>query len=212
MIIIGSTSTLCKELLQYDKSSIVIGRKNHYNAINYIQGRDLSSDDGIESVKKIINSILKESKEQNHSLVFLNGISEKNFKKSFYVNLYSTALISETFAQCIQKNGAKGNLVYVSSLAVKKGGKIEYASTKAGLEGLMNSIISNYSPNIRANIVLPGAFHSGMIADWNKEKINRITESLSMKRLANSSEVAHAIKFLTENNYINGAILNLNLY
>jgi NAD(P)-dependent dehydrogenase (short-subunit alcohol dehydrogenase family) len=211
IICIGSSSKLSQNFEKSKTKNIIfIGRNNPFNLNNWIQGFDLSNNDGIESELRLIAEILKTNTNQNElHLVLLNGVSSNSWEDSININLISTAKIADLFTSFLKKNHKYGSVVLLGSAASHFGEKLPYSMTKASLVGLMSVLNNKYSPYVRANMVLPGAFESGMTDDWNDEKKVKISETTYQNRLATRDEIVHSILFCVENTYLSGVTINM---
>jgi NAD(P)-dependent dehydrogenase (short-subunit alcohol dehydrogenase family) len=208
IIVIGSSSKLCLELAK-ETNVFFIGRSNPFKLKTWHQGGDLSSKYGIEKTQLVLNGLIIETKETKIDLVLLNGVSSYNWEESINVNMLATALIGEQFAKQIKELDKHGSITVIGTASSYLGGKLPYSMTKASLIGFINTINHRFSPNIRANMILPGAFESGMTEDWSEEKKQIISKNLNAKRLATIREVVDSILFCINNQYLSEVILNM---
>ncbi len=108
------------------------------------------------------------------------------------------------------KKEKSGNIVYMSSIAGKEGGTVgaHYAASKAGLIGMMKSLAKELSAyNIRVNAVAPGPVDTEFLTEDMKQKLAKMS---LLGRIAKPEEIAHAVRFLIENEHITGETLNVN--
>lgn len=61
--------------------------------------------------------------------------------------------------------------------------------------------------NIEVNAVAPGPVNTDLLSSEDKERLARLSPN---GRLANPEEIAHAVRFLIENDYVNGEVLDIN--
>jgi 3-oxoacyl-[acyl-carrier protein] reductase len=139
----------------------------------------------------------------------LNGISSNNWEENISINMVATAKIADLFSSFITNNSKKGSVVLIGSAASHFGIKLPYSMTKASLVGLMNGLNNQYSPNVRTNMIFPGAFESGMTDDWSEEKVAKIAETTYQNRLASVDEILNSILFCVKNTYLSGATINM---
>lgn len=105
---------------------------------------------------------------------------------------------------------AKGCIVNISSIAGKMGGSVgcHYAASKAGIIGLTFSLASELaSYGIRVNAVAPGPVDTELLSEEIKEKLKKLSP---LNRIAKPEEIAHAVKFLIENEYVTGEVIDVN--
>ena len=121
------------------------------------------------------------------------------------VNLTGVFLTGREAAARMIDTGRKGVLVLISSIA-KRGnmGQSNYSAAKAGVETLAvvwGKELSRYG--IRTASVSPGFIGTPMVLrDMKKEMLDRFTKMIPVGRLGRPDEIAHAIKFVVENDLI----------
>lgn len=106
-----------------------------------------------------------------------------------------------------------GKIVNVSSLAGRNGGTlgVPYAASKAGVIGLTQALASEFTPKgILINSVAPGPVYTDLVANLPEDAIKNLEKLSPVGRFAHPEEIAHAIIFLIENDYISGEIININ--
>lgn len=108
--------------------------------------------------------------------------------------------------QFLQTGG--GVIVNTASILgfVGQAGAFAYNASKGAVNILTKSLATEYAAqNIRVNSVCPGYIETGMV---NKEALGDFYDSLVAKhpigRLGQPEEVAHAIVFLAENDFVTG--------
>ncbi|AQQ52592.1 SDR family NAD(P)-dependent oxidoreductase [Planococcus lenghuensis] len=111
----------------------------------------------------------------------------------------------------ILKQGDGGVIINTSSIlgSVGEGGAFAYNATKGAVNLMTKSLALQYAPNgIRVNAVAPGYVESGMV---NKEALGDFYDALvdrhPVGRLGQPDEIAHAIIFLSENEFVTGTTL-----
>lgn len=104
-----------------------------------------------------------------------------------------------------------GSIVNTASILghVGEAGAFAYNASKGAVNILTKSLAVEYaSKNIRVNAVCPGYVESGMV---NKEALGDFYEGLVARhpigRLGKPEEIAHAIVFLSENDFVTGSSL-----
>lgn len=110
---------------------------------------------------------------------------------------------------------ASSSLVLVSSIwqNLSRKNKFSYSVSKASLEGLLNSVLADFSENgMRINAVLPGVIDSPMTrTNLRDEQIKNIESQTPSGRLVSASELARVISWLLseESLGINGQFINV---
>jgi len=212
--IIGSSSNIAKSLdqsLDNDFDTIFFGRTNPHHLKNFITYNGIHNQDSVDELgQTIIDDLNSSSGLESASLVVLAGVSSKNWTESFLVNEYLPAKLSEMFCETVASLGLQGNSVtLVGSSAAYQGAKLPYATTKASLSGILHTISRDYRNTARINIILPSAFESGMIADWNEEKRRDVASSNHIGRLGTADDMADAIVFTVKNGFITNSTINM---
>jgi 3-oxoacyl-[acyl-carrier protein] reductase len=102
-----------------------------------------------------------------------------------------------------------GKIVNMISVAGKNGGTIgpHYAASKAGIIGLTFSLATELAPEITVNAVAPGPVETEFLT---REEIERMSSLTPFKRIATPEEVAHAVMFFIENDYVSGEVVDVN--
>jgi NAD(P)-dependent dehydrogenase (short-subunit alcohol dehydrogenase family) len=92
-----------------------------------------------------------------------------------------------------------GRVIAVSSAAARVGlsGQIAYASSKAGLYGLVRTLaIESRRHGITANCVLPGMVATPAVMQMPQDVRERVLAAMPMGRMAEAEEIAELIAFL----------------
>ena len=106
-----------------------------------------------------------------------------------------------------------GAIINTSSIlgTVGEPTSIPYAASKGAVNLITKSVALEYADrNIRANAVAPGFIESGLV---NKEALGDFYDGLVAKhpvgRLGNPEEIAHAVVFLAENDFVTGTTIHV---
>ena len=106
-----------------------------------------------------------------------------------------------------------GLIVNISSVWGEVGGSCEsvYSASKAALLGFTKALAKElgYS-GIRVNSVSPGVIDTPMNAHFSVEDIQAIKEEIPMGRLGTGEDVARAVAYLADNDYVTGADIPVN--
>ncbi len=106
-----------------------------------------------------------------------------------------------------------GRIVSISSIVGQAGafGQTNYAATKAGILGFTKSLaLETASKGITVNAVCPGYIGTEMVAAMPEEVLNNIIAKVPMKRLGEPSEVAQAVLYLIQADYVTGQAIAVN--
>ncbi|MBQ9531452.1 MAG: SDR family oxidoreductase [Eubacterium sp.] len=139
----------------------------------------------------------------------INNVTPEDFEKISAVNERAVYFCSKYAAlDMIRKHS--GAIINVSSIWGVGGASCEtlYSMTKAAVIGLTKALSKELAPsNIRVNCVAPGIIETRMNDYFDKEELK---SEVPLCRLGKPEEVANAILFLAENEYITGEILGVN--
>lgn len=112
----------------------------------------------------------------------------------------------------LRHGGQGGSIVNVSSAAARLGSPgeyVDYAASKGAIDTLTRGLsLEVAAEGIRVNCVRPGFIHTEMhAAGGEPERIDRLSDSIPMKRGGTPQEVAHAIAWLlsTQASYVTGS-------
>jgi 3-oxoacyl-[acyl-carrier protein] reductase len=109
-----------------------------------------------------------------------------------------------------------GKIVNLSSIAAKTGGgffgNLLYGASKAAVIAYSKGIAREAGPfNVNVNVICPGPTDTPMLADMSDDLRKATTESILLKRLGNSGEIASVILFLASDfsSFITSEVLNV---
>jgi 3-oxoacyl-[acyl-carrier protein] reductase len=105
-----------------------------------------------------------------------------------------------------------GKIINMSSVAGKMGGVsgVHYAASKAGVIGLTMALSTEFAKkNICINAIAPGPIRTEMFESFPPETQKFMADLTHVGRVGEPNEIAHAVMFLLENDFITGEILNM---
>jgi acetoacetyl-CoA reductase len=109
-----------------------------------------------------------------------------------------------------QENGA---IVNMSSFVGEAGnmGQANYSAAKAGLLGFTRTAALELArSNITVNAVCPGFIETDMTDAIPDDMQEKITKTIPMGRFGQPEDIAQAVRFCIENEYMTGATLDIN--
>ena len=135
---------------------------------------------------------------------FIQDMNLKQWENTISINLTGSFLCAKYFFQNLRKfSGKHGNLILVGSTAGLFGesGFCDYSASKAGMHGLLMSLkneIVHLAPRGRVNLVNPGWTLTPMVEglEEDKEKVKRILQTMPLRKLAQSEDIASTILYL----------------
>ena len=134
------------------------------------------------------------------------------FDRVFGVNLKGPYLCS--FAAAEKMKGRGGKIVNISSVWAYRAANrrmLEYAMSKVALHTLTRSLAKQLAPGITVNAVAPGMIESKEIQErLTPQEQEALRKSIPLARAGTAREISNAVRFLLENDYVTGEILNIN--
>ena len=213
--------------------SLALAKKGYAVAINYRKNKDMAEetkrmieeiggramivkfdvskrDEVREGVKRIIDEFGRIDALINNAGILgkhskFYEIDDKEWDEVLNTNLKGAFIVTQE----VTKYMKKGKIVNIASIAGRNGGTVgvHYASSKAGIIGLTFALASQLAPDILVNGVAPGPVDTELLSEEKKKELSKLTP---LGRVAKPEEIAHAVIFLLENDYVNGTIIDIN--
>jgi 3-oxoacyl-[acyl-carrier protein] reductase len=156
----------------------------------------------------------------NNAGVAINGLllryKDDQWARTLQVNLGGAFHCSRAAASLLLRAKEHGRIINITSVVGESGngGQVAYASSKAGLIGLTQSLAKELaSRGVTANAVSPGFIDTDMTAEHLPEAARaKLLEQIPLNRIGLADDVAHAVAFLAgpEAAYITGQVLRVN--
>ena len=171
-------------------------------------------------VKKIVKTLTDEKKHidilvNNAGVYFRNSFQDipvDDWERVLSVNLTGSYHLTQEVLPVMPDGG---RIIFISSQLAFRGSPhgSDYASTKAGMLGLMRSLALELADKqILVNAVAPGTIDTDIIAHYSpNQRTDRIKE-IPLKRLGTANDIADACLFLASDlsSYISGETINVN--
>lgn len=173
-----------------------------------------------QSVQNAVNAVKKRFGKidilVNNAGVAKSGLlidfSLEDWKKLFDVNVNGTFNVTKAVLPDMMSRG-DGAIVNVSSVWGVKGASMEvaYSSTKSAIIGFTKALAKEVAlSGVRVNAVAPGAIDTDMMKVYSDTEIEDLCQNaIPLGRLGKPEEVASAILFLAENEYVTGQVLGI---
>lgn len=169
-----------------------------------------------EEVVKLFNEIGRVDILINNAGVSLikqiQDVSYAEFEKIFAVNMGGAFLCSREAAKGMISR-KQGVIINISSVWGEVGGSCEsvYSASKAALIGFTKALAKELGDSgIRVNAVSPGMIDTQMNAHFSEEDLSQIRGEIPMGRIGSVQDVANAVLFLAESEYVTGIDLPVN--
>ena len=141
-------------------------------------------------------------------------VTDEEFQRVMLTNLNAVFSISRETGR-IMKKQKSGNIIHISSMAVKYGipQVIAYTAAKSGIEGMTRAMAVELSPyGIRVNCIAPGFITTDMSNGAMNNDPQRKQKALSrtpLGKFGSPQDIADAVCFLTSDaaKYITGVVL-----
>lgn len=180
-----------------------------YDGVTAIQC-DLSKVDEIKNLFDSIEDIDVLVNNAGISLIkMINDVSEEDYENITAVNERAVYFCSK-YAVLKMLKKHSGAIINISSMWGQLGASCEtlYSMTKAGVIGLTKALASETAPSgITVNCICPGIIDTRMNRQFDSEEL---AKEVPLGRLGTPEEVAKAVLFFAENNYITAQILGVN--
>lgn len=143
--------------------------------------------------------------------VVSDRMSLAQFQSVINVNLTGTFLCGREAAAAMIESGQGGVIVNISSLArAGNMGQTNYAASKAGVATMAVGWAKELARfNIRAAAVAPGVIATEMTAAMKPEALERLEKMVPVGRLGHAEEIASTVRFIMENDYVNGRVFEI---
>ena len=138
-------------------------------------------------------------------------ISESEWDRVLAVNLKGTFNCCQKVIPIFLKQGG-GKIINFSSVAGKMGGVsgVHYAASKAGVIGLTMALSTEFAKkNICVNAIAPGPIRTEMFESHPPATQKYMADLTHVGRVGEPREIAHAVIFLLENDFITGETINM---
>jgi pteridine reductase len=134
------------------------------------------------------------------------ALSLEDWQQALDVNLTAPFLCAQFAARVMLARGGGVIINIVDGSALKPWSRYPaHSVSKAGLDMLTRILAKALAPDIRVNAVAPGPVLKP--AEWSDERWERTATGTLLKRTGSPSDVARAVRFLIEQDYITGETL-----
>ena len=179
---------------------------------------DLTKNEGIEKLFAAATEFVLPQILINSAAIFerkpLEKVTFENAQKTFNLNLTAAIMMCKYFAKKVKHNFGPSDAPIAKIINITDVGAIKpwadyilYCSSKAGLLGATKALAKELAPAICVNAIAPGIVSAN--ADFEMDEKKRQLAFIPAARFGTAVEVAQAVKFLIENDYITGQTLNI---
>lgn len=146
----------------------------------------------------------REGRLETHNFEAWNKVISVNLSTAFFV----TALC----AQKMVSSRSHGVIINISSICARGNiGQAAYSAAKAGINAMTQSLAGELGPlGIRVAAISPGFFDTTSThANIDEQKMKHILKNVPIKKLGQPEHLIKAVKFVIDNDYFNGKVLDL---
>ena len=141
----------------------------------------------------------------------ITDLTEEEWDRIFDVNVKGIYnCVNAALPSFLQKQ--RGSIVTVSSMWGRVGSSCEaaYSATKGAVIALTKALAKELGPSgIRVNCVAPGVILTDMCAQVDPETLEELAQETPLGRNGTPEDVAKAMAFLAEADFITGNVLNV---
>ena len=169
---------------------------------------DFGRFDGIVNNAGIVRDALLLKSKQG---VVTGKMSLEQWQAVIDVNLTGVFLCGREAAERMVKLGEGGVIVNISSISrLGNVGQSNYTAAKAGVAAM--SVVwarelARYG--IRVGAVAPGFTHTAILDSMRPELLEKMVAPVPVGRLGRPAEIAHAVRFIFENEFFTGRVLEV---
>jgi pteridine reductase len=135
----------------------------------------------------------------------LGTVTEQRWDELLDTNLRSAFFTAQRAAPALRAAG--GAIVNIADVGALRPwlNHTPYLVSKGGIITLTEALAKELAPDVRVNAVAPGAVL--LPDDWTPEQAERSTRNILLKRLGRPEDVAQAVVYLAQADYVTGVIL-----
>jgi pteridine reductase len=135
----------------------------------------------------------------------LGEVTPDEWDAMFALNLRAPFFLAQAAAPLLRQR--RGAVVNIADLAAFETwpAYIPHGISKAGVVQMTRALARALAPEVRVNGVAPGSVL--LPESWTEADARRLAESTPLRRLGSAEDVARAVRFLLENEYITGETL-----
>ena len=169
---------------------------------------DFGRFDGIVNNAGIVkDALLLKTKDR----VVTGKMSLEQWQAVIDVNLTGVFLCGREAAERMVRLGSEGVIVNISSISrMGNVGQSNYTAAKAGVAAMTvvwARELARY--RIRVGAVAPGFTHTAILDSIRPELLDKMVAPVPVGRLGRPEEIAHAVRFIFENEFFTGRVLEV---
>lgn len=141
----------------------------------------------------------------------VDKMSKQQFQAVLDVNVTGTFLCAREAASRMIETQSEGVIINISSVSrAGNMGQTNYSASKSAVATMTVSWARELARfGIRAACIAPGLVDTAMAAQMRPEMLDKFLTTVPLRRLAQAEEMGHAAKYIFENDYFTGRVLEL---
>ena len=187
--------------------------KDNPNSAKTVQGNLDVKEDIQKIINEVNNSFPSIDLLINNASTFyptpIDEISEDHWEKLIGSNLKGPLFLIQGLKENLKKSN--GSIINITDTNLTKGvaNYSIYSAAKAGLEAITKGLARELAPEIKVNAIAPGAMLEPPDVTWTEEQKNKVIENIPLKRMGSEKDIANAVKFLANSEYITGQTIKV---
>jgi len=187
--------------------------KDNPNSAKTVQGNLDVKEDIQKIINEVNNSFPSIDLLINNASTFyptpIDEISEDHWEKLIGSNLKGPLFLIQGLKKNLKKSN--GSIINITDTNLTKGvaNYSIYSAAKAGLEAITKGLARELAPEIKVNAIAPGAMLEPPDVTWTEEQKNKVIETIPLKRMGSEKDIANAVKFLANSEYITGQTIKV---
>lgn len=186
--------------------------------IGHLVQANLSTQDGTHELADFVFSKFEQLDvliNNAGSMIERRGARELDWEfidASFRLNVFSVMTLTSLCIPLLEK-GRDPSIINISSVAMRHGAPTAtvYGATKGALDSFNRGLANELAPDIRVNAIAPGVIETPFHDKFStEEKMKNFKEASPLKRNGRAEHISTAIKFLIDNDFINGETIDVN--
>ena len=135
----------------------------------------------------------------------------EKFQAVLNVNLEGTFLCGQAAAMHMIEQESGGVIINISSISrAGNFGQSNYSASKAGVAALTTTWAKEFARyQIRSAAIAPGFIATDMTDSMPRSVLEKLTAQIPVGRMGKAEEIAIGVKFIIENDYFNGRVLEI---
>ena len=174
---------------------------------------DVSKEDEVVALFKQVGKVDVLVNNAGVSLIKqIQDVSYAEYQRVMDVNVGGAFLCAREAAKGMIDRQS-GLIVNISSVWGEVGGSCEsvYSASKAALLGFTKALAKELGwSKIRVNSVSPGVIDTPMNSHFTAEEMSLLRDEIPMGRIGTGDDVANAVVYLAENEYVTGINISVN--